>query len=251
MQVLSRALNVLKKLSVTPQGMTLQELHEELEIPIGSMHRLLAALVEEQYITRSPHNRRYFLGSAAAELVGAPAAHSSLVPAPELLVRANKESGETVFLTSLTGSRIVCISIVEATHPLRLFVQLGQEMPWHAAAAARSVLAYLPQETIDGIVSGLEFNAYTPGTPKTPEEVRAHLAEIRSRGYDVCENELDENVWAVAAPVFTSTGVVVASVTLAAAGHRMRDPIRRVQATEIVLRTARAMSEELGHESQV
>ncbi|MBA2891246.1 DNA-binding IclR family transcriptional regulator [Nonomuraea soli] len=232
--------------------MTLQELHEELEIPIGSMHRLLAALVDEQYVTRSPHNRRYFLGSAAAELVGpSAAAHSSLVPAPELLVRASKESGETVFLTSLTGSRIVCISIVEATHPLRLFVQLGQELPWHAAAAARSVLAYLPQDTVEAIVSGLEFNAYTPGTPKTPEEVLAHLAEIRSRGYDVCENELDENVWAVAAPVFTSTGVVVASVTLAAAGHRMRDPIRRVRATEIVLRTARAMSEELGHETQL
>ncbi|MFC5746266.1 IclR family transcriptional regulator [Actinomadura rugatobispora] len=248
MQVLNRALRVIKTLSTSQRGMTLQQLHEELEIPIGSMHRVLAALTEERYVTRSPTNRRYFLGPAAAELVGiSTAARGTLVTPPAPVLRAARESGETVFLTELIGLQTVCCALVEGHHPLRLFVRVGQEMPLHAAASARSILAYLPGEMVDTIFRERDLTAFTAGTLRTPDQVKEHLAQVRARGYDVCENELDENVWAVAAPVFSSTAHVVSSVTLAAAGNRMRDPIQRTRATEIVLRTARALSEELGH----
>jgi DNA-binding IclR family transcriptional regulator len=48
-------------------------------------------------------------------------------------------------------------------------------------------------------------------------------------------------VWAVAAPVFTSTGSVAAGVTLAAAGGRMRVPLARATAVQTVLTAARAL----------
>ncbi|MGI5204765.1 IclR family transcriptional regulator [Spirillospora sp. CA-108201] len=248
MQVLNRALRVIKTLSASQQGMTLQQLHEELEIPVGSLHRVLASLSEDRYVTRSPTNRRYFLGPAATELVAASSgARGTLVTPPAPLLRAARESGETVFLTELIGLQAVCVALVDASHPLRLFVQVGQEMPLHAAASARSILAYLPTEAVETIFRERDLAAFTAGTLRTPDQVIAHLAQVRARGYDICENELDENVWAVAAPVFSSTAQVVSSVTVAAAGSRMRDPIQRTRATEVVLRTASSLSEELGH----
>jgi DNA-binding IclR family transcriptional regulator len=248
MQVLTRALRVIKTLAASRQGMTLQQLHEELQIPIGSMHRVLAALAEEQYVTRSPINRRYFLGPASAELVGiSSATRGTLVTPPAPVLKAAQESGETVFLTEIVGLRLVCVSLVEARHPLRLFVQVGQEVPLHAAASARSILAFLPEEVVETLFRERDLTAFTTGTLRSLEQVKSHLAQVRAQGYDVCENELDENVWAVAAPVFASTAQAVSSVTLAAAGNRMRDPIQRTRATEIVLRTARTLSEELGY----
>ncbi|GAA3928942.1 hypothetical protein GCM10023085_07890 [Actinomadura viridis] len=226
----------------------MQQLHEELQIPIGSMHRVLAALTEDRYVTRSPTNRRYFLGPAAAELAGiSSAGRGTLVTPPEPLRKAARESGESVFLTEPIGLQMVCVALVEARHPLRLFVQVGHEMPLHAAASARSILAYLPPEVVDTIFRERDLTAFTAGTLRTLDQVKDHLAQVRAQGYDVCENELDENVWAVAAPVFSSTAQVVSSVTLAAAGNRMRDPIQRTRATEIVLRAARDLSGELGY----
>lgn len=237
---------MVKTLAASRQGMTLQQLHEELKIPIGSMHRVLAALTEERYVTRSPVNRRYFLGPASTELA---AIRSSgiLVSPPAPMEEAARESGETVFLTELIGLYLICVALVEARHPLRLFVRVGQEMPMHAAASARSIVAFLPPETVALMLRDRDLTPYTTETPRTADEVEAHLARVRTQGYDVCENELDDNVWAVSAPVFTSTGQTVSSVTLAAAGHRMRDPIGRTRATETVLRAARAMSQELGY----
>ncbi|MDI5940240.1 helix-turn-helix domain-containing protein, partial [Micromonospora sp. DH15] len=64
MQPVVRALQVLQALSGRPDGMTLQELHLALDIPLGSMHRILAVLREQRFVSRSPIDLRYFLGPA-------------------------------------------------------------------------------------------------------------------------------------------------------------------------------------------
>jgi DNA-binding IclR family transcriptional regulator len=246
-QILNRALQVMRVVAASRQGMTLQQLHEELNIPIGSMHRLLGALTEEQYLTRSPTNRRYFVGPAVAMFAaisdrGVPTA----IAPPPALTEAARASGETTFLTELHGRHVVCVSLVEARHPLRLFVRVGQEMPLHAAASARSILAFLDDATREVLLTEAPLTNFTGDTLRTAEQVRQHLSEVRQRGYDVCDSELDDHVWAVAAPVFTSTGQVASSITIAAASARVRDPIKRTQLTETVLRAARTLSEQLG-----
>lgn len=248
MQLVIRALNVLTTLSHATKGVTLQQLHEELDIPLGSLHRMLATLCEQDFVTRSPVNRRYFLGPAARQLGQARNQQGALLAEPHPAVaEAAQQSKETVFLTELVGDRAVCVALVEGSHPLRLFVRIGQDMPLHAAAASRAVLAYLDTATATRLVASRTLTPFTRDTPSTVEEVLDHLALVRGRGYDVCDDELDRGVWAVAAPVFSSTGEPVASITMAAAGGRMRDPLDRAAATHTVLTAARRMSEELGH----
>ncbi|WP_276314991.1 IclR family transcriptional regulator [Streptomyces sp. WAC 06738] len=241
-------MRVLRVIAAHVRGMSLQQLHEELGIPIGSLHRVMAALVEERYVTRSPSNRRYFLGPAFTELSTiAIASQGTAVSPPRPMQDAARECGETVFLTELTGTRLLCVALVEGVHPLRLFVRVGQVMPPHAAASARSILAYQTPETVAMVLRAQELTAYTADTPHTEEQVTAHLAQVRLQGFDVCENELDDDVWAVSAPVFRSTGQATSSITLAAAGQRMRDPLARTRATETALRAARALSMEQGY----
>ncbi|MGQ4487844.1 IclR family transcriptional regulator [Streptomyces sp. SAS_281] len=251
MQVVIRALNVLRALAPKTRGATLQELHEELDIPVGSLHRVLATLTEQDFVTRSPANRRFFLGQEARRLADQNADRSALLFAPHPAISAAAEaSGETVFLTELIGDRAVCVALSEGRHPLRLFVRIGQEMPLHAAASGRSLLSHLPERAVQDLVGKRPLTAFTADTPTTVEAVLEHLALVRARGYDVCDDELDRGVWAVAAPVFTSTGTTAASVTLAAAGGRMRDPLVRATAVQTVLTAARALSDGLGFTSE-
>ncbi|WLQ38198.1 IclR family transcriptional regulator [Streptomyces castrisilvae] len=241
-------MRILRVIAAHLRGMSLQQLHEELGIPIGSLHRVMAALVAERYVTRSPSNRRYFIGPAFSELsTMAVTSQGTAVSPPRPMEEVAKESGETVFLTELTGSRLLCVALVEGIHPLRLFVRVGQDMPPHAAASARSILAYQTPETVAMVLREQELTAYTTDTPHTAGHVTAHLVQVRMQGFDVCENELDDDVWAVSAPVFGSTGQTTSSITLAAAGQRMRDPLARTRATESVLRAARALSMEHGY----
>jgi IclR family acetate operon transcriptional repressor len=247
MQPLIRALSVLKILADHPEGMSLSGLSHELEVPQGSMHRLLAVLEGEAFISRSPSNRRFFLGPAARQLNNDNSRHHALLmPAHPALADAAARSGETVFLTELVGDRAVCVSLVESTHPLRMFVRIGQEMPLHAAASARTLLADLPPEQARRLLASRELSAFTAGTVTDPDELIDMLTLIRARGYDVCDDELDRGVWAISSPVRASTGRVIASVTLAGPSHRITEPHHRDRYRRIVSDAAHAMSADLG-----
>ncbi|EQD39070.1 transcriptional regulator, IclR family, partial [mine drainage metagenome] len=228
--------------------MTLQELHVALDVPLGSMHRLLAILVTEDFVTRSPANRRYFLGPAARQLAEQNTGGDPVLvrPNPAVLNLA-RQTGETVFVTELLGGRAVCVALVEGSHPLRLFVRIGQEMPLHAAASARCLLAYLDEALTRSLLAARPLVTFTPDTRTAVDDVLAHLALVRRRGYDICDDELDRGVWAVAAPVFVSTGAVCASITMAGAGDRMRGKEARLSATTKVVGAAQRMSELLGY----
>ncbi|MGB4136964.1 MAG: IclR family transcriptional regulator [Microbacterium sp.] len=246
MQLLNRALSVLNVLRDRREGVTLQQLHRSLEIPLGSMHRLLQTLESLQYVQRSAATKRYTLGAAALAL-GEHDDHGNwIVPPPDALLDAGRESGETVFLTRMVDGRVICVSLVVSVHPLRLFVRVGHEMPLHAAASARVVLAHRDPVLIETLLTAGSRGAYTTRTMREVNQIIDHLADVRRRGFDVCSNELDDGVWAVAAPVFEQDGHVEQGVALAAASGRAESPRRRAEFAAIVLRAAERISQERG-----
>ncbi len=245
MQPVIRALRTLRIVGTAGRGLTLKDLSESLGIPMGSMHRILAVLSEEDFVTRSPTTKRYFLGPAAREFDQSVAARS-LVRSHDALQRAASATGESVFLTELVGDRAMCVFLVEGVHPLRLFVRIGQEMPLHAAASARVLLSDAHDDVVRALLSRGTLVPYTRATPLSVEGVLKQLAVIRARGYDVCDDELDEGVWAVSAPVRTATDRICASVTMAAPASHMNGPMSRTEATNAVLAAANEMSVDLG-----
>jgi IclR family transcriptional regulator, acetate operon repressor len=247
-EVVVRAVDVLNAVASARSGRSLQELHDQLDIPVGSLHRILGTLDRSEYLRRSPVTKRYFVGRAARALAGGTGSPSArLVQPPPALVEAANRTGETAFLTELVGDVPVCVSIVEAEHPLRLFVRIGQEMPLHAAASSRAILAYLDEPVVRTLLTGsAPLTEYTEGTPRDVEDVMRVLEEVRARGYAVCDNELDPNVWAVSAPIRDGDDRVTSSVTVTAPWSRVAQPTTRDRATQAVLRAADALSAELG-----
>jgi DNA-binding IclR family transcriptional regulator len=247
MQVVVRALAVLRTLAPRTEGVSLAALAEELSVPTGSMHRLLKVLEAEHFVTRSTSNRRYFLGPAARQLTEENSRRHALLVTPHpALTAAAKATRETVFLTELVGDRAVCVALVESQHPLRMFVGIGQDMPLHAAASARTLLADLESNDVRRLLATRPLQAFTDDTLTEPEDVLEHLALVRARGYDVCDDELDHGVWAIACPVRGSTGRVVASVALAAPAYRVDAHERRRDCQAAVVTAAEAMSADLG-----
>jgi IclR family acetate operon transcriptional repressor len=252
-EVVVRAVEVLNAVASARSGRTLQELHDELDIPLGSLHRILSTLSQSDYLRRSPVTKRYFLGRAARALgSGTGSASTRLIQPPSALVQAATETGETAFLTELVGDVPVCVSIVEAEHALRLFVRIGQEMPLHAAASSRAILAHMDESLARTLLAeSAPLTGYTEGTPRDVEDVMRVLREVRSQGYAVCDNELDPNAWAVSAPIRDNMDRVTSSVTITAPGPRVAAPEARARATRAVLRAADALSAELGGSRRV
>jgi DNA-binding IclR family transcriptional regulator len=248
MQLLVRALRVLQALSREPRGLVMSEVASQAELPLATAHRILTVLEAEGFVTRATSNRRYFIGPASRELSHTDIVRESpLITPHEAVAQAGKLTGETVFLSELVGSGVVCLALAQSRYPLRLSVKVGQEMPLHAAASARVLLAGLSADEVRSLLRKRgPLVTFTKDTPSTVEQVLDRLALIRTRGYDISHDELDDNVWAIAAPVRSSTDEVLASITLAAPMQRMGEESTRDAAIKVILEAADEMSVDLG-----
>lgn len=249
MQTVVRALRTMRTVGRNPGGLTLQELADELALPVSSMHRLLSVLTREGFLARTPHDRRYVLGAALHAMSSETSAVGLRRIVEPRLARLSRETSETVFVAEMVGDRVVCIALSEGTRSLRFFVRLGQQMPLHAASSARVLLAERPDDEVRALVSLRPLARYTPKTLSTIGDLLAHLGRTRARGYDVSAEELDEYAWAIAAPLRGRTGAAVASLTITSPLAAVQAESRRASLVSQLLATATEISAELGQQS--
>ncbi|SFN43663.1 IclR family transcriptional regulator [Mycetocola miduiensis] len=246
MQVVFRALDVLRCVAKSVSPLSLNDISSRLELPPSTVHRLLSALTDEEYVIRDPLSRRYIAGPALAEFTK----HASSNKLPDLaapvLQRLSHQFAETVYVTSLTTDRAVCVGLIESSRPLRLNMSVGDRFPWHASASARSILAFLPQTLIEQLLAEQPMDQFTVNTPRTKEEVYAHLSDVRVSGYDVCDDELDSGVWAAAAPILTDKTEVHGSLGIGAPGERFKTKSLREAAINAVVEGAAEIAANLG-----
>lgn len=247
MQALRRSTQVLQEISEHSGGLTLQQLVTRLGIPLASMHRLLGALGDEGLVVRSPATRRYVIGPTIHRLATGWKTRSDVADvARPHLERLRHDLSETAFVSQLVGDKVICVALAESTHRLRLFVRVGQEMPLHATAAARAILAYRRPPFARAALSARRLQAYNGRTQTDVQAIVRRLAHIREQGYDTCEDELDQGVWAVAAPIGGPAGEIDASVSVAGPAHRLADSATRLETIRAVQSAARAIDADLG-----
>lgn len=242
MQVVFRALSVLRVVARSSTPLSLNEISTQLELPVATVHRLLAALTREEFVVRDELTRRYSPGRALSDI--SMLQRPSHLPdiATPILQRLSEQFSETVFVASLSVDRAICVALIESSRPLRLNMRIGDHFPWHASASARAILAFQPPALIDQLLAEQSMDQFTPNTPRTTDEVHAHLVKVRRTGFDVCDDELDSGVWAVAAPILTEGAHVHGALGIGAPAERIRSQAQREDVIAAVIDGAKEIS---------
>ncbi len=192
-------------------------------LPVPTAHRILTALAGRMYLARDEQTRRFRLGPAALDLGERARAVLDLrqVALP-VLRRLARETDETALLTVSNSARdhSVCLERVESSQPLRLSVEPGRQLPLHAGASQKALLAFLGPDEIDAIASG-PLERLCRSTITDGNALRADLAEVRERGWAISFEETNVGVWGVAVPLLDEEGTAVAAVGLAGPSARL------------------------------
>ncbi|MEH1013498.1 IclR family transcriptional regulator [Micromonospora sp. CPCC 206060] len=198
-----RALDVLEALAAAPSGRSLVELARTLEIPKSSLHGILRTMTQRGWVEADPTGSRFSLGVRALQ-VGAAylEADDTTGLLGGVLDQLSASFGETVHLGRLDGAHIVYLAKRESVHPLRLYSAIGRQLPAHATALGKALLAERPDEAVDRMLSW-PLPALTRRTITDPGELHAELATIRSQGYAVDHEENTEGIvcFAVVVPL--------------------------------------------------
>lgn len=211
-QVLERTFGILGVFTEAQPEWSTTQIARELGLPVPTAHRILAALKRLGYVSQHEQTRRFRLGVAALNLGERARALADLRPAAIGPMRQLSDAtGETALLTVLSPARdrSVCLERVETSQPLRLSVQPGRQLPLHAGASQKALLAFMPASEIEALTAQPLQRCCT-ATITSRLALRRELAAIRARGWASSYEETNIGVWGVAVPVLSAAGVVCA-----------------------------------------
>ena len=199
-----------------------RELANELGLNHTNIYRILETLEKNRFISKDKITKKYSLGFAPWELgmIMYESLNVNKLIRP-ILNDLLEETGESIFLSILDRDDAVTLEVLEPENKVKFSVTAGSRAPLYVGASYRSILAYLPEDTIESIIqNGLV--KYTKTTMTDPEELRAELKKIKEAGWAQSQGEYTPEVVAVAVPLF-DRGEIIGSVTVSGPTYRMSD----------------------------
>jgi IclR family transcriptional regulator, KDG regulon repressor len=245
-QAIERAVSILNAFSPEDPELGVTELAERLGLHKSTVHRFMVNLDAAGLVERNPRTGRYRLGLRIFELGGLVMQQMNLwdeaLPFLEGLVH---DTGETGHLAVLDGGEAIYIERVEARRALRVPSAIGRGYPAHATNLGKVLLADQPRERVEEIVAERGLAAYTPHTITDLEGLEVELERIRVLGYAIDNEEYDEGLRCIGAPVRDHSGHVVAALGIGGPVTRIT-PDRVDELAELVMTAARGLSRRLG-----
>jgi DNA-binding IclR family transcriptional regulator len=246
-QSIERAISLLKAFSAEQPELGVAELSRRLDLAKSTVFRLLQTLEVGGLVSQNPQTGSYRLGVEILSLAENVLAYADLQKMARPHLRALADSvRETVNLSVFEGQEVV--NLEQFVTPGKLVMRVGwvgRRMPAFAVSSGRAILAFLPEEALDHILSG-ELQPITEHTITDPAALRAELARVRELGYSAVFEEFEIGLHAVSAPIRDHEGDVIASVSISGPSYRLPEEDTEEIAAQLVETTDR-VSYDLGY----
>ncbi|WP_459616348.1 IclR family transcriptional regulator [Bordetella sp. 2513F-2] len=228
------------------ESMNLQEIARAAGITPGSAQRVALTLEHAGYLHRDPRSKRY---RVTVKAVGLGYSYLHRTPlfqrAHAVLHQLNQACGEIVNLSvpDDAGNMVFVMRVAPARH-IPVYMPLGTRIPCFASASGRALWAQLAPPALEARLAGLRLRKYTPHTTVDIQALRALVEQARSDRYAYADEEFYDGDINVAAAVLDEQGQPVAAVNISVPKPRWTVEQARADLGPLVIRTARALSQQ-------
>ncbi|MFM1758271.1 MAG: hypothetical protein RL193_848 [Actinomycetota bacterium] len=215
-QAVDRATSLLIAILNSSEPPLLSDLSRQLGLPKSTTSRILGAL-ERQGLVRRDRNSAYLGGEVLLKYASTQNKDAALISRmrPVLEALAEKTS-ESVNLAVPGIDDLKLIDQVDGKHLLGATNWIGRNVPYHASALGKVLLAFGAATVPTGTLQ-----VRTARTITTRTLLNSELERVRKAGYAIIDNELEDGLVAVAAPVFNHEGKVVAAISISGPDARI------------------------------
>lgn len=230
-----RAISILNCFSATDTALTLTQIAQKIGLSPSTTFRLLTTLEGNHYVRRNQSTGAYSLGWKLAQISGFAFASLDVcdVSQPHL-EEMHAIYNESVGLYAPDGVNRVCIARIDSSQSIRQCIMVGSSRPIDCGASGHVLLAHASKELIDRLVPNSRYCSYE------------FLEKVRQQGYSISNGEFTQGSLSVAAPVFDSTGTVVAALFLTGPSIR-GDEQTIIRHRDAVVHHAALISHEMGY----
>ena len=223
------------------------ELSRRVGLSKNRTFRILQTLEARGYFRKDPETQAYQVGVTLMRLAHHVPRHfeffSFVSPHLESLAQ---ESQEIAHLLVRRGHHAVCVGHRESGRRLRVSDRVGEMLPLHVGASPKLFLAFAQDSESEELLKSIHLEQFTSRTLTKVSDLRKRLRKIRECGHSVEEEEYEDGVCAVGAPVFNEKGALVAGISLTVPKSRF-SPNERERLISLATSAAWKISGELGH----
>jgi IclR family KDG regulon transcriptional repressor len=208
-----RVLTVLEELS-RQRTVGLEELSREINLAKPTVYRFLLTLQELGYARRVENDRwaitlkMFNVGSHALDHLDL---YAAAHPVAEELA---EELGETIHMGVLDGDSAVYVLKIESKYRIRMHSRVGRRMPLYSTAIGKVLLACMSEEERATVLENIKLLPITKNTLTSRAALDAEIAHIRRQGYGLDNQENEEDLHCIGAPIFDYTGAIVAALSV-------------------------------------
>lgn len=243
-QSVDRAINALEHLARHPDA-RVTAVAEAIGVHKSTASRLLVALQARDLVEAGSERGRYRLGTGVLRLAAGVGGRLDVSgQGASVCDRLAAELGETVNLAIRQGDVAVNVHQSQGGGAVSVDSWVGRPTPLHATSSGKVLLAYAPADLREQVLANLP--RYTEATVTEPAVLSSQLERARRDGYAVTVGELELGLNAVAAPVRSADGSVVAALSVSAPAFRLpADALHQTARSTVA--AAQAVSERLGY----
>ncbi len=211
-----RTVEILKLVSKNPDGITLDDICQALNLPKTSAYDIVTTLAEMGMVNVDRGQRQRYTIGLTAYRIGINYTNNLdfiSVIEPELKAFA-KEVGKTVFFGVRSDHEVVYICKSEPENPIITTATVGTKNPMYCTSLGKAILAYSDEESRQQVLNRIRFQPKTERTIRDRESLLAELEKVRERGFALDAREMEEHMECVGAPVFGSDGSVMGAISV-------------------------------------
>ncbi|QIS09590.1 IclR family transcriptional regulator [Nocardia arthritidis] len=246
-QSIERAAAVLRLLARGSGRLGVGDIAAALDLAKPTAHGILRTLQGVGFVDQDPGTGKYRLGTALLSL------STSYLDANELRSRAlnwadalASRTGEAVRIAASVADAVVVVHHVFRPDNSEQALEVGEELPAHATALGKVLLAY--DTELAAAVRGSELVRLTRRTIVDRAALTRALAAVRQSGWAGDTEEFRPGEAGIAAPIRSHGGLVVGAIGISGTVDRLCDSQLRFRQPLIgqVRSAAQSISRDLG-----
>src|SRR5215470_4586063 len=243
-QSLDRGLAVIRAFGPDRERLSLSEVARATGLTRAAARRFLLTLVKLGYVRSD--GREFSLRPRVLELGYAYLSGLTLpdVAAPhleELVARLHESSSISI----LDGQHVVYVARVPTKRIMTVAISVGTRFPAYATSMGRVLLAALPPDALEQYLAEAVLEPLTANTVTDAGRLREILAEVAAQGYAIVDQELEEGLRAVAAPIRGAQDTGTAAINVSVHASRVSVDSLRADIVPALLETARQIEADL------
>jgi DNA-binding IclR family transcriptional regulator len=207
-QVITRAISVLRALEGEPDGLSLGQIAQRVSLARSTVQRIVDALREEQFVISASPTAGVRLGPALIRLAASASVEFDHITRP-IMAELSKAVGETVDLSVLKGNSAVFTDQIQGRHRLRAVSAVGESFPLHCTANGKALLSVLSPDKLDRLLR-IPLPKLTPNTVTKPADLLKEIETSRRTGIAIDNEEHTEGISALGTGFLDPMGRAIA-----------------------------------------